>query len=195
MKEFRVGDRVRAYGNSQTGLSDFKNQIGTVEAQCSTVTGETCWYNVKFSKNKGSVTYHEKQLRRLKKKAKPPEYYSGKTLEDGTIYVGVLFDEKRKQFYRLSMDPADEPNPMTWDDAMKTYGDRLPTAKEQSAMRGCLPVGKLPAGTSYYWSSTENSSISVAWIEQFFGGYQGTNSKGNTYLVRCVRRFNYSSIQ
>ena len=42
--------------------------------------------------------------------------------------------------------------------------------------------------TSYYWSSTENTS-DYAWYNYFSSGFQENNSKSNTNYVRAVRAF------
>ena len=120
------------------------------------------------------------------------KWYPGRILKDGCIYVAMLYDEERKQYYRLAMYPKDEPGVMTWDDARKKYPGSLPSKRELSAIEACLPKALQPAGTSYYWSSTEYSN-GYAWIEQFSGGYQYYTVKITTYLVRCVRRFNYQT--
>jgi len=48
-------------------------------------------------------------------------------------------------------------------------------------------IGGLDVSGSGYWSSTEFSSY-VSWIEQFSDGYQTTNGKTKSNVVRCVRR-------
>ena len=47
------------------------------------------------------------------------KWYPGRILKDGCIYVAMLYDEERKQYYRLAMYPKDEPGVMTWDKAME----------------------------------------------------------------------------
>ena len=44
---------------------------------------------------------------------------------------------------------------------------------------------------SYYWSSSEYSSSSLAWCSDFFYGYMGYNGKGSSYYdhVRLVKTF------
>ena len=39
-----------------------------------------------------------------------------------------------------------------------------------------------------YWSSSEGSA-NVAWLQDFYGGYQYGANKGGTYRVRAVRAF------
>jgi hypothetical protein len=119
------------------------------------------------------------------------KYYPGKKLKDGSIYVGIMFDEDRKQYYRLAMLPENGPKEKTWNDAVKN--PNLPTRKELAAIWSILPV-KLYPPNGYYWSSSENGSYGAS-IQQFSGGGQGNVYKDGTYLVRCVRRFNYSAIQ
>jgi hypothetical protein len=42
---------------------------------------------------------------------------------------------------------------------------------------------------SYYWSSSEFSSATYAWFQNFGDGFQGYTWKYSTYYVRAVRAF------
>lgn len=71
MKEFKVGDRVRVYGNTQTGAlekNDIKGFIGNI------ITAWTDgWIQVNVEDSSHDYTVHPKQCRRLKARAKPRE--------------------------------------------------------------------------------------------------------------------------
>lgn len=112
-------------------------------------------------------------------KLNKPEYMPGQVLEDGSIYVGFMDD------YHLSIEPRDEPNDMTWDDAMKLKG--VPTIAELNLISANAKLIGLSKCESYYWSSSEYGNI-YAWIQRFSDGYQDFNVKSYTYRARCVRR-------
>ena len=87
----------------------------------------------------------------------------------------------------------DQPEQLNWFDAMERFGPdgtdrdwRLPTRSELSFIHeNKEEIGGFEA--SYYWSSTEYTSI-YAWYQRFSDGYQNGNSKYDAYAVRCVRR-------
>ncbi len=108
-----------------------------------------------------------------------PEYMPGQVLEDGSIYVGFMDD------YHLAIEPSNEPDVMTWDDAMKLKG--LPTIAEMCLISANAKSLGLSECEDYFWSSSENSSTS-AWVQRFSDGNQCYNFKLTTYRARCMRR-------
>ncbi|WP_412033203.1 DUF1566 domain-containing protein [Nitratireductor aquimarinus] len=80
-------------------------------------------------------------------------------------------------------------------DAAQVCRDRgpdwyLPAIEELGdiyANRAQLGPANLPASTSYYWSSSENTT-DRARVQRFSDGGQYSHDKDRTYLVRCVRR-------
>jgi hypothetical protein len=68
----------------------------------------------------------------------------------------------------------------------------LPSAKELNQMyihkTTLEAVSGFSAFSSRYWSSTEFNSYN-AWVQYFYNGDQGYNSKDNTFFVRAVRAF------
>jgi hypothetical protein len=42
---------------------------------------------------------------------------------------------------------------------------------------------------SYYWSSSESSNASFAWVQDFSDGWQGTGGKSDAWYVRPIRAF------
>lgn len=72
----------------------------------------------------------------------------------------------------------------------KGAGWYLPAIEELGdlfANRAQLGPANLPTSTSWYWSSSEFSSLSAR-LQRFSDGYQTTDTKNYTHLVRCVRR-------
>ena len=80
--------------------------------------------------------------------------------------------------------------PMNWNDAKKACavlgnGWRLPTKDELNLVY--LNKDKIGGfANNYYWSSTE-FDIDVAWVQNFFQGYENYGTKLNRYYVRAVR--------
>ena len=67
----------------------------------------------------------------------------------------------------------------------------LPSKDELDLMYENLHLQGLGAfGSDYYWSSSESSSGS-AWLQRFYGGYQGDGGKDYWNRVRAVRAFTY----
>lgn len=101
----------------------------------------------------------------------------------------------------IEVKPHDEPEQMTWHEAMEKFGPngsdpdwRLPTREELLVM--CLNKDDTYEG-SFYWSSTEYGTIH-AWYQDFSNGIQFRNSKTTSNDVRCVRRdqsFNHSVVE
>lgn len=69
MSKFKVGDRVRIYGFGSCGL-DYTGKIG--EFLKPTGSG---WVKVSFPKDGLERFFHEKQLRKLKPKKPPREFW------------------------------------------------------------------------------------------------------------------------
>lgn len=115
-------------------------------------------------------------------------WYPGKVLNDGWIYVGIGYDENRKEYYRLAMSPHDI-GPITWHKAKENYASSMPTSKELHL------ISNVPKGSNnYYWASTEYTNTN-AYIERFSDGYQYVDTKNYPNLLRCVRRWNYFSVE
>lgn len=111
----------------------------------------------------------------------------------------VVLDEKPEidvsitEITTLVVKSHDEPEPMTWHEAMGQFGPdgtdkewRLPNRFELAVMyknKSDIPI--LTSGG--YWSSTEYS-FNYAWSQRFSEGYQYVYTKNTNYLVRCVRR-------
>ena len=65
------------------------------------------------------------------------------------------------------------------------YTSGTPT---QTSATDFKDTGAEDFATNYYWSSTESSATN-AWIQNFYGGYQGSlGTKTSSYRVRAVRR-------
>jgi hypothetical protein len=70
MSKFKVGDRVRAYGSSV--IQSHTSDDGPIKGVVNSILGES----VEVATDCGSYyTFHVKQLRRLKPKAKPREFW------------------------------------------------------------------------------------------------------------------------
>ena len=101
----------------------------------------------------------------------------------------------------IEVKPHDEPETMTWHEAMEKFGPdgtdpdwRLPTREELLIM--CLNKDENYKG-EYYWSSTEYNT-DYAWGQYFSSGSQTISNRTTNNDVRCVRRdqsFNYSVIE
>lgn len=86
---------------------------------------------------------------------------------------------------------------MTWNEAMRRYGNKLPTKKQGEAMASqCETVnkairafgGNVPAAfDDWYWTKVEYIS-SVAWYVSMSNGGVSITTKTNTYRVRPVVR-------
>ena len=110
----------------------------------------------------------------------------GSILGDGYIYVGLMLSDDKKQTYHLAMVPEESIENYTWDKAIKTFGDAVPSLRECNLISST----GLITDNEWRWSSTEYSNTS-SWIQRFNDGNQGNNVKGYGYRVRCVRRFGY----
>lgn len=114
------------------------------------------------------------------------KYQIGQTLEDGYIYAGEMRNNETGEVYGLAIAPKDEPEEMSWNEAIKLP---IQTSKEGNLISANL--GHLFGG-GWYWSSTEYNN-NYSWIQRFNDGYQVTTNKYYVYRVRCVRRLNLSS--
>jgi hypothetical protein len=112
-----------------------------------------------------------------------PEYLPGQKLEDGTLYVGVITSNKKT--FHLSLEEK-EYGEMTWHEAVKLEG--LPSIYEMNLISANSDTLGLSKESRYCWSSMEVNG-NFAWYQRFADGYQGSNYKNNTLLVRCVRRY------
>ena len=97
----------------------------------------------------------------------------------------------------LMVDNEDLESLLNWNDAKKMiellnsqdykgFNDwRLPTKIELNEMY--LKKDFIGGFSSnFYWSSSEYNA-NYAWIQYFFDGFQGYDSKDSSTLVRCVR--------
>ena len=112
--------------------------------------------------------------------------------------ITSLLDEEKPvvidKYISLVVKPRDEPEPMTWFEAMEKFGPdgtdkewRLPTQIELAVLWENKEALSGPITGGWYWSSTENSSASAR-NQRFSDGLQTFSNKYNTNLVRCVRR-------
>ena len=99
----------------------------------------------------------------------------------------------KKISFNFEIKDKDEPEAMTWHDAMKKFNGkgkgkwRLPTKEELNLMyKNKDIVGGFTY--DYYWSSSEYDASS-AWIQYFNNGNQYTSIKYYPTYVRCVRSF------
>ena len=117
-------------------------------------------------------------------KLQKPEYLPGDKLADGTLYVGIISDGKKA--YHISIEPQNEPNEMTWYEAVKLEGG--PTLRELKLISANAKILGLGDDNKWYWSSTEYTNNN-AYCERFSDGYQGNGNKNLGALMRCVRRY------
>ena len=112
--------------------------------------------------------------------------------------VNTLLDDEKHavvdKHISLIVKPRDEPEPMTWDEAMEKFGPngtdkewRLPTRMELIVMYENKEVLYGLSTDCLYWSSAEASS-GLARAQRFSDGFQYASNKTNVNLVRCVRR-------
>jgi hypothetical protein len=114
---------------------------------------------------------------------------------DGVEYNLTPIDEKQsksiilEQYLKFEVYPKDL-GQHNWEDAKKVCEDlgdewRLPTREELHLMWvNRESIGGFTAAG--YWSSSEGSS-NLAWVQDFYNGYQNFNYKDNPYYVRAVR--------
>ena len=119
------------------------------------------------------------------------EWYSNR------IYPDILQDEKGSDlkeicehlFHKEHHEFYDEPELMTWHEAMKKYENhpewRLPTKKELIEM---YQSNKHPFENDFYWSSSESSNFN-AWSVSLGNGYPANDYKDYPYRVRVIRAF------
>ncbi|MBS0368434.1 MAG: DUF1566 domain-containing protein [Proteobacteria bacterium] len=112
------------------------------------------------------------------------------TLAEGERYAGIAIDAYGKPTHHLILIPQQPDTRLTWDDALawaKEIGADLPTRQEQSLLfANC----KDPFDADWYWSGEQYAGYaSLAWLQGFGNGLQGTNDKGYKGRVRAVRRF------
>lgn len=67
----------------------------------------------------------------------------------------------------------------------------LPTKNElnQLFLQRAIVEGLASTPESYYWTSSEYSSASSAWVQDFFDGWQGSGGKPDSWLIRPIRAF------
>lgn len=92
---------------------------------------------------------------------------------------------------------------MTWYEAMRRYGNQLPTKKQGEAMASQYEAvnaairafgGRVPSGyVDWYWTNTEYDSSNV-WLVTMTYGDDLINNKTNTYRVRPVAPIPASTI-
>ena len=85
---------------------------------------------------------------------------------------------------------SDASSSASWDSARTlcfNAGLRLPTIEELDVMYVYMSGHNF--SSAYYWSATveDNGGAYIAWRQNFSTGGQGSNTKGLTYGVRCVR--------
>ncbi len=101
---------------------------------------------------------------------------------------GVVIANKGEQFI---LDLEDSGKAMTWNEAMKRYGNRLPTKSQAEAMaadRVAVNAAILAFGGNkewWYWTSAEYDS-SYAWLVGMDSGTIYSYNKATTYKVRAV---------
>jgi len=97
----------------------------------------------------------------------------------------------------LEVKGADEPEQMTWTDAMAKFGDqgsdpdwRLPTREELAFMyTNRAEISGLTTDKSeFYWSSDEAITKGFVWGQRFSDGALRQGWVSLKYPVRCVRR-------
>lgn len=182
-------ERGFIYGTMQTPMIDddavtkvvvAKNTSAQFEKQITNANwGNHLWYIRAYAISSAGVSYGEI------KTIQDPEY--AKYLKLPTFdFAGYL--------YHVYPDMG----AMTWSQALSacnglSYGGYddwyLPNKEELNAMyQKKSSIGGF--SSTYYWSSTEYSSI-CAWYQGFYDGYQDyKHDKSHTYRVRCVRREN-----
>ena len=105
---------------------------------------------------------------------------------------GVVIIKDRQQFV-LSLECTEE---MTWDEAMRRYGNQMPTKEQGEALASQYENvnaairaygGYLPEDLTWYWTKVEFNS-SNAWGVTIIYGYVNPYLKYNTHRVRPVAR-------
>lgn len=107
--------------------------------------------------------------------------------KSGLVKSGVVIIKDGERFV-LSLDCTEE---MTWDEAMRHYGNQMPTKEQGKAMASqnkavnaaILAFGGNDPGK--YWTKTEEDSV-LAWYVSMIGGYVYLNGSSYTYSVRPV---------
>lgn len=100
---------------------------------------------------------------------------------------GVVIIKDGERFV-LSLEYSEK---MTWNEAMRRYGNKLPTKEQGKAMASqnkavnaaILAFGGNDPGK--YWTKTEEGSV-LAWYVSMIGGYVYLNGRSYTYSVRPV---------
>ncbi len=116
-------------------------------------------------------------------------------IRPGDEKLGMVIIKDGERFI-LALEDEAGGEKMNWNEAMRRFGNRLPT-KGQGNAWVCQADAVADAGEAYggqfshkgasawYWTRTEYSS-SIAWIVYMYYGNVTTNSKTNTYRVRAV---------
>lgn len=182
-------ERGFIYGTMQTPMIDddavtkvvvAKNTSAQFEKQITNANwGNHLWYIRAYAISSTGVSYGEI------KTIQDPEYAE---------YLKLPTFDFAGYLYHVYPDMG----AMTWSQALSacnglSYGGYddwyLPNKEELNAMyQKKSSIGGF--SSTYYWSSTEYSSI-CAWYQGFYNGYQDYKyDKSHTYRVRCVRREN-----
>ena len=111
--------------------------------------------------------------------------------EHGGIYAGLARGEDGKPDAHLVLLDELSPGKMRWADAVKWAeglgnGARLPTRCESALLYSQLH-DKVD-DNYWYWTGTQYSD-SIAWIQDFYDGYQLIYPKSAEGRARAVRRF------
>ncbi len=115
-------------------------------------------------------------------------------IRPGDEKLGVVIIKNGERFILALEDEAGGAG-MDWNEAMRRFGNRLPTKGQGEAWlsqadavadAGEAYGGSLPSN-SWYWTRTEYENVpSYAWYVNMFHGYVGYNGKPNPYRVRAV---------
>lgn len=112
-------------------------------------------------------------------------------LATGERYAGIVIDPDNGQpTHHLVLLPEQPTERLSWDEAMAwaaSIGAELPTRQEAALLFANAKTAFEPA---WHWTSEQYAgNASLAWVQNFIGGYQYTGDKGYKGRVRAVRRF------
>lgn len=109
-------------------------------------------------------------------------------LDEGETYVGLILNDDGTPKHHLVLLPGehegDWASAKSW--AAKAGGE-LPSRREQSLLFANAKAG---FQARWYWSSEKHENGSVAWVQDFDYGGQGTGHVGYNNCARAVRRLN-----
>lgn len=109
-------------------------------------------------------------------------------LAHGEHYAGLIVGKDGEPSHHLIL-CAGEKEKSTWQEALdwaKNIGFELPTRREQALLYANL---KDQFQEAWYWSSETRASHSdCAWLQDFYCGGQGYDTKLSHYRARAVRR-------